>query len=93
MRLDGSLEDTWRGLAFESDVIILSKSTFSNVPAILRAALDAADDDHPRARVVYTSWIHHPLPGWDEVEKELLTRAKAKALEMFAKCPKNETVK
>jgi len=39
LRLDGPLEEVWMGMALESDVAILSKSSFSIVPAMLRTAL------------------------------------------------------
>lgn len=50
--LDGNVEDAWRYI-LSSDVFIMSKSSFSYVPAILSNAI-----------VVYTEMWHIPLQGW-----------------------------
>ena len=60
VQLDGDIGTVWQGL-LASDVIILSRSSFSLVPAILTTA-----------KVVYTPFWHAPLSHWDIVDDELL---------------------
>eukprot|EP00978_Attheya_sp_CCMP212_P029753 scaffold106817_cov51-Attheya_sp.AAC.2 len=63
--LDGDIADVWKGL-MSSDVVILSKSSFSFVPALLA-----------KGKVVFTPFWHAPLPSWDIVDDVLLNETKA----------------
>eukprot|EP00041_Stephanoeca_diplocostata_P026570 m.718508 g.718508 ORF g.718508 m.718508 type:complete len:664 (-) comp22997_c0_seq1:354-2345(-) len=61
--LDGSVEEAWKYI-LSSDVFIMSKSSFSFVPAMLSNAV-----------VVYTEMWHSPLQGWivePDVERPLV---------------------
>jgi hypothetical protein len=58
--LDGDVGDVWKTIMV-ADVIILSKSSFSYVPA----ALSFSSPGDKRTFVVYTEFWHKPLPGWD----------------------------
>mmetsp|Transcript_29582 Transcript_29582/g.71194 ORF Transcript_29582/g.71194 Transcript_29582/m.71194 type:complete len:416 (+) Transcript_29582:84-1331(+) len=58
LRLDGSIDQVWKAIAFESDVVILSRSSFSLVPAVLSL---------PRTTIVYTPFWHKPLAHWDDI--------------------------
>jgi len=62
LNLDGNLTDVWRAM-MQSDVLILSKSDFSMVPALLG-----------RSRVLYTPFIKDPLPGWEIISPNITER-------------------
>jgi hypothetical protein len=55
--LDGDPADVWKTIMV-SDVVILSKSSFSIVPAALNR----------HGTIVYTEMWHKPLPGWHVVD-------------------------
>lgn len=57
VHLDDTLSNVWKALS-TANVAILSKSSFSYVPAI----------SNPNT-VVYTSYRHLPLPSWDVVDR------------------------
>ena len=74
--LDGSIEDVWKGLVTK-DVIILSRSSFSLVPAILS-----------RGVVVYTPFWHNPLPTWEVVNEQFMNQTLSEYHQIVAKnCP------
>eukprot|EP00934_Nitzschia_sp_Nitz4_P006033 Nitzschia sp. Nitz4//scaffold191_size41780//34025//34756//NITZ4_007476-RA/size41780-processed-gene-0.37-mRNA-1//1//CDS//3329540208//6023//frame0 len=76
LALDGDITDVWKGM-IQSDVVILSRSSFSLVPAILS-----------KGTVVYTPFWHKPLAHWDVVEDSLVNES-TKILERFRadNCP------
>jgi hypothetical protein len=53
MRLDESILETWQSM-MTADIFIMSKSSFSIVPAILNR----------HGTIVYTSFWYEPLPQW-----------------------------
>lgn len=60
------LATTWKAMS-SADVLIMSKSSFSYVPALL----------NPRGTVVYTPFAHQPAAWWDIVnDAQLLERTK-----------------
>ena len=74
--LDGSIEDVWKGLVTK-DVLILSRSSFSFVPAILS-----------RGIVVYTPFWHQPLPSWEVVNDEFMNQTISEYYQIIAtNCP------
>lgn len=73
--LDGSIGDVWRGIVI-SDVVILSRSSFSLVPAIMT-----------RGKVVFTPFWHEPLPHWDVVEEEFMNETLTEFRRLKATCP------
>lgn len=56
--LDGDVGEAWKTIMV-ADVVIISKSSFSYVPAALSL------QDNNKTRVVYTNFWHKPLPGWE----------------------------
>jgi hypothetical protein len=60
-----------------SDVIILSRSSFSLVPAILT-----------KGTVVYTPFWHQPLPHWTVVDETLLNETHVEFRRLKDTCPK-----
>jgi hypothetical protein len=58
--LDGDVGEAWKTIMV-ADVIILSKSSFSYVPAVL----SLQGNDNKTRVVVYTEFWHKPLPGWE----------------------------
>jgi hypothetical protein len=61
LKLDKSMSMMWKALV-SADVVVLSKSAFSFVPALL----------NPKARVLYASFEEKPLPAWTKVDKSFL---------------------
>ena len=57
--LGSDLGETWQAM-IAADVLILSKSSFSHVPAMFNR----------HGTVVYTPYWTQPLPGWDILPKE-----------------------
>ena len=73
--LDGSIAEVWKGILI-SDVAILSRSSFSLVPAVLTKGV-----------VVYTKFWHKPLPGWDIVEEAFVNATTVEFRRLKATCP------
>lgn len=74
--LDGSIGDVWKGILV-SDVIILSRSSFSLVPAIMS-----------KGTVVFTPFWHSPLPHWDVVDDDFVNETLTEFRRLKATCPK-----
>jgi hypothetical protein len=74
--LDGDIGHVWKGL-IASDVIILSRSSFSLVPAIIS-----------KGTVVYTPFWHEPLPHWTVVDEILLNETHVEFRRLKDTCPK-----
>jgi hypothetical protein len=83
MRLDEPIPTVLSFMTFESDILVISKSTFSFLPAILNT----------KALVVYTPFYNDPLPHWHVVPEWLqYVAAQSLAEIQKAKCNKgNET--
>ncbi len=73
--LDGSIGKVWKGI-LKSDVIILSRSSFSLVPAIMT-----------KGKVVFTPFWHQPLPNWDVVEETFVNESLMEFRRLKATCP------
>lgn len=58
--LDGNMQNVWKD-AIDSDVFIMSRSSFSYVPAVLA-----------RGQVVYTNFWHEPQPSWKSMSDTTL---------------------
>eukprot|EP00934_Nitzschia_sp_Nitz4_P004353 Nitzschia sp. Nitz4//scaffold197_size40390//28012//29073//NITZ4_007520-RA/size40390-exonerate_est2genome-gene-0.14-mRNA-1//1//CDS//3329540493//4343//frame0 len=76
--LDSDLVEVWRGM-LTSDVLILSRSSFSLVPAVMH-----------RGTVVYTPFWHQPLKHWDVVDESLVNQSTAEFYRLRATCPEPE---
>jgi hypothetical protein len=73
--LDGDIGEVWKGI-ISSDVAILSRSSFSLVPAVIA-----------RGKVVYTPFWHQPLPHWDVVDDKLLNETSTEFKRLKQTCP------
>lgn len=73
--LDGSIGEVWKGILL-SDVAILSRSSFSLVPAIMTKGI-----------VVFTPFWHKPLPGWDIVEEAFVNETLTEFRRLKSTCP------
>jgi hypothetical protein len=76
--LDGNITDVWQDM-LDSDILILSRSAFSIVPAIVSSRL---------SKVVFPPFQRYdrtdlrPLPEWDVVDAKLMGQAHAEQQEM-----------
>lgn len=75
LQIDGDIADVWRSLIL-ADVAILSRSSFSYVPAVLA-----------KGTVIYTSFWHKPIRGWTKVGKEVLETTEEEMKRLKATCP------
>lgn len=73
--LDTDLADAWREM-MTADYVILSKSSFSLVPAILNR----------NATVIYTPFSQGKLPHWKTVSDSILERTQARVKELSRTC-------
>jgi len=71
LQLDTNVENVWRGMQ-TADILILSKSSFSFVPAILN--LDG--------NVIYTPFWHDPLPHWTIVDEAIVNKSAAEVQQL-----------
>jgi hypothetical protein len=79
--LDGDIGDVWKGI-LTSDVVILSRSSFSLVPAVMS-----------KGTIVYTPFWHAPLPNWDIVDDALLNETHVEFRRLKETCPKKKKKK
>lgn len=70
--LDTDLPDAWKAM-ISADYIVLSKSSFSFVPALL----------NPSATVIYTPFMQRGLPEWKVVSDEIMDHSRERVLEMI----------
>mmetsp|Transcript_47157 Transcript_47157/g.115172 ORF Transcript_47157/g.115172 Transcript_47157/m.115172 type:complete len:400 (-) Transcript_47157:1428-2627(-) len=75
LHIDEDITDVWRSILV-ADVAILSRSSFSYVPAVVS-----------KATVVYTPFWHKPIRGWDKVGKEVLDSTAVEFKRIQATCP------
>jgi hypothetical protein len=64
MALDISIQEAWR-IMVHCRVLIMSKSSFSFVPAIFSQA----------KTIVYTKFWHRPLPHWTQVDAKVMNES------------------
>jgi hypothetical protein len=78
LALDGSIEEVWRQM-MDSDVLVLSKSSFAEVPALLSPRL---------SRIIHTPYRKYepgsmvPMDNWEIVDSAIVDHSKAKVKEM-----------
>ena len=70
--LDTVLSDAWKAM-ITADYIVLSKSSFSMVPAILNR----------NATVIYTPFMQKGLPQWTAVSDDIMKNTKRRVLELI----------
>jgi hypothetical protein len=66
LALDTNIADLWRGIIM-ADVVILSRSSFSFVPAALNVY-----QYHHGSTIVYTPWRYYPPPHWHVVNSTIM---------------------
>jgi hypothetical protein len=71
LRLDTNLSDVWQGLV-SADLVVLSRSTFGMVPAMLNS----------HGTVIYTPFPRRPLPHWITVHGQLVQQSEVDTLEI-----------
>ena len=64
----------------QAELIILSKSSFSLVPAIM----------NERAKVIYVPFLHGKLSKWETVSDEMINAAQDNVKALLTSCPKLE---
>ena len=75
MQLDSDLQEIWSTIV-TSDVVILSRSDFSMIPAIVA-----------KGTVVYTPFWHPPLRPWEKVGPEIMKDTDAETKRLQETCP------
>ena len=80
LKLDDAVTEVWKTIAV-SDVVILSRSSFSLIPAVVA-----------KGTVVYTPFWHAPLKRWQVVDQELLDRSHSETERLKTRCPIKTTV-
>jgi hypothetical protein len=75
MQLDSDIQDIWRTIV-TSDVVILSRSDFSMIPAIVA-----------KGTVVYTPFWHPPLRPWKRVGPEIMKETDTETNRLKETCP------
>ena len=78
LHIDEDLSDVWT-VALKSDVFIMSRSSFSFVPAMLA---------QNTTEVVYTPYWEKPLRGWNIVRKDIQSQSDEELLRLKSTCPK-----
>eukprot|EP00934_Nitzschia_sp_Nitz4_P005755 Nitzschia sp. Nitz4//scaffold191_size41780//32644//33384//NITZ4_007475-RA/size41780-exonerate_protein2genome-gene-0.37-mRNA-1//1//CDS//3329540205//5745//frame0 len=73
--LDGDIGNVWKGI-LQSDVVILSRSSFSLVPAIMSKGM-----------IVFTPFWHEPLAHWDVVDEDFVNETLTEFRRLKATCP------
>ena len=83
LHLDGSVEKVWKEILkmqtqnSTPSIFVMSKSSFSMVPAVLMDAHNKLAHDRPGGtRIWYPPFWHKPLKGWTIVEKDIMDAAK-----------------
>ena len=72
--LDAPLHEAWHDM-MTADILVLSRSSFSYVPAILHPEEEDGVSSSPRNhhhQVIYTPFWNDPLPGWTVVDEDLV---------------------
>lgn len=76
LHIDEATTDVWKAV-LTSDVFIMSRSSFSFVPAMV------ANDS---TKIVYTQYWEPPIRGWDHVNKEIQEESDAEFLRLKRTC-------
>lgn len=77
LHIDEELSDVWTA-ALKSDVFIMSRSSFSFVPAMLAKNT---------TEVVYTPYWDKPLRGWNIVRDDVQSQSDAEFSRLRSTCP------
>lgn len=75
VRLDTDLREAWMAM-LTAKFIVLSKSSFSMLPAIL---------NNRNATVIYTPFMHHKLESWTTVSQKIMEKTKSRLKELINK--------
>jgi hypothetical protein len=85
LALDTNVLDVWKGIMM-ADVVILSRSTFSFVPAALNVYQN-------HGTIVYTPDRHPPLPHWHVVNSTIMDESQRVMNRMYDGCSMVSSVK
>jgi len=80
LHIDEAISDVWKAV-LTSDVFIMSRSSFSFVPAMLSG---------DSTTVVYTPFWDQPIRGWDIVRKDIEAQSDAEFQRLKSTCKKND---
>ena len=72
LALDYSITDVWNAIMI-ADYVILSRSSFSYVPAVFNL----------RGQILYTDFWHLPLPGWVRINQTWINQADQEMYERY----------
>lgn len=78
LHIDEDIADVWKSVLI-SDVFIMSRSSFSFVPAMVASA---------STKVVYTPFWEQPIRGWDIVRKDILAQSDVEFKRLKSTCKK-----
>ena len=82
LHIDEDISDVWIA-ALASDVFIMSRSSFSFVPAMV-----ASDS----TKVVYTPFWDQPIRGWDIVRNDIQAQSDAEFQHLKSTCKKKPDI-
>jgi hypothetical protein len=82
LRIDSALSEAWLAM-MTADHVVLSKSSFSFVPALL----------NPTGKVYYTPYLQQKLPGWIRVPKRIQKRSRERVQSLIHERCADEEVK
>jgi len=83
LHIDEDISDVWKAVMI-SDVFIMSRSSFSFVPAMVASN---------STTVVYTPFWDQPIRGWDIVRKDTQTQSDAVLQRLKLTCEKKDKLK
>ena len=79
LHIDEPISDVWKAV-LTSDVFIMSRSSFSFVPAMVSG---------DSTTVVYTPFWDQPLRGWNIVRKDIQTQSDVEVQRLKSTCKNN----
>lgn len=81
LHIDEPVKDVWMA-AITSDIFIMSRSSFSFVPAMAISGTSTT--------VVYTPFWDQPIRGWEIVRKDIQAQSDAEFQRLKSTCPKTD---
>lgn len=88
LHIDEPIDQVWKAVII-SDVFIMSRSSFSYVPAMMKSTAAASTAASSAASIVYTPFWFQPLRGWNIVRSDILTQSDAEFQRLKSTCPKS----
>ena len=88
LHIDEPIDDVWKTIMTVANVFIMSRSSFSFVPAML-----VNNDASNSTKVVYTPFWDEPIRGWDIVRKDIQTKSDMELERLKSTCPAKKTIR